>query len=152
MAMTEPITTALIVGLAVQKFAEGAAGKTAEKLIEQLWTAIANRFKGRKKTEENLAAIAAAKGNAPDAQGKVETVLEAEFVEDEDFRAELAAIVTQIQKAEPERVQQMLVGIKTSKGIKAKDLRQEATGAADQQMLVDVEAESLEFDNLTQKQ
>jgi len=150
--MTEPITTALIVGLAVQKFAEGAAGKTAEKLIEQLWTAIANRFKGRKKTEENLAAIAAAKGNAPDAQGKVETVLEAEFVEDEDFRAELAAIVTQIQKAEPERVQQMLVGIKTSKGIKAKDLRQEATGAADQQMLVDVEAESLEFDNLTQKQ
>ncbi|MGF1499881.1 MAG: hypothetical protein ACFB8W_24095 [Elainellaceae cyanobacterium] len=150
--MTEPITTALIVGLAVQKFAEGAAGKTAEKLIEQLWTAIANRFKGRKKTEENLAAIAAAKGNAPDAQGKVETVLEAEFVEDEDFRAELAAIVTQIQKAEPERVQQMLVGIKTSKGIKAKDVRQEATGAADQQMLVDVEAESLECDNLTQKQ
>jgi hypothetical protein len=152
MAMTEPITTALVVGLAVQKFAEGAAGKTAEKLIEQLWTAITNRFKGRKKTEENLATIAAAKGNAPDAQGKVETVLEAEFVEDEDFRAELAAIVTQIQKAEPERVQQMLVGIKTSKGIKAKDVRQEATGAADQQMLVDVDAESLEFDNLTQKQ
>ncbi|NJR68408.1 MAG: hypothetical protein HC771_06840 [Synechococcales cyanobacterium CRU_2_2] len=150
--MTEPITTALIVGLAAQKFAESAAGKTAEKLIEQLWTAIANRFKGRKKTEENLAAIAAAKGNALDAQRKIETVLEAEFVEDEDFRAELAAIVTEIQKAEPERVQQMLVGIKTSKGIKAKDVRQEATGAADQQLLVDVEAESLEFDNLTQKQ
>ena len=150
--MTEPITTALIVGLAAQKFVEGATGKAAEKLIEQLWIAIANRFRGRKKTEENLAAIAAAKGDAPDAQGKVETVLEAEFVEDEDFRAELAAIVTQIQKAEPERVQQMLVGIKTSKGIKAKDVHQEATGAADQQMLVDVEAESLEFDNLTQKQ
>lgn len=99
-----------------------------------------------------MAAIAAAKGNALDAQRKIETVLEAEFVEDEDFRAELAAIVTEIQKAEPERVQQMLVGIKTSKGIKAKDVRQEATGAADQQLLVDVEAESLEFDNLTQKQ
>ncbi|MGD1928904.1 MAG: hypothetical protein ACFB12_08330 [Leptolyngbyaceae cyanobacterium] len=150
--MIEPITTALILSLAVQKFAEGASGKTAEKLIEQLWTAIANRFKGRKRTEENLAVIAAAKGNAPDAQKKVETVLEAEFVEDEDFRAELAEIVTQIQKVEPERVQQMLVGIKTSKGIKAKDLSQEAMGVADQQMLVDVETEGLEFDNLTQKQ
>ena len=150
--MTEPITTALIVGLAAQKFAESAAGKAAEKLIEQLWDAIASRFKGRKKTEENLAAIAAAKGNDPGAMAKVETVLEAEFVEDEDFRAALVAIAAEIQKAEPERVQKMLVGIKTSQGIKAKDVKQEATGAADQQMLVDVEAESLEFGNLTQSQ
>ncbi len=80
----------------------------------------------------------------------METVLAAEFVEDEDFRSELAAIVAKIQQAEPERMQQMLVSIKISKGIKAKDLSQE--GAVNQKMLVDVEAESLEFDNLTQQQ
>jgi cytochrome c551/c552 len=150
--MAEPITTALIVGLAAQKFAEGAAGKSAEKLVEKLWTAIATRFAGRKKTEENLAAIEKAKGNAPEVLVKVETVLEAEFVEDEDFRAELEAIVTEIQAVEPERVQKMLVGIKTMKGIKGKDVKQTATGPAVQELLSDIEAESLEFDNLTQMQ
>ncbi len=38
--MTEPIMKALIVGLAAQKFAEGAAGKSAEKLVEKLWTSL----------------------------------------------------------------------------------------------------------------
>jgi hypothetical protein len=150
--MAEPITTALIVGLAAQKFAEGAAGKSAEKLVEKLWDAIVTRFSGRKKTEENLAAIEAAKGNAPEVLVKVETVLDGEFVEDEDFRAELEAIVTQIQDVEPERVQKMLVGIKTTKGIKGKDMKQTATGPAVQELLSDIEAESLEFDDLTQTQ
>jgi hypothetical protein len=150
--MAEPITTALIVGLAAQKFAEGAAGKAAEKLVERLWEAIATRFKGRKKTEENLAAIAAAKGDAPGAIASVTTVLDGEFVEDEDFQQALVKIVEEIRLIEPERVQRMLAGIKTTKGIKAKDLKQTSTGAADQEMLVDVEAESLEFGNLTQEQ
>lgn len=94
--MTEPITTALIVGLAAQKFAEGAAGKSAEKLIEKLWGAIASRFSGRKKTEENLATIAAAKGQDAGAIGKVVTVLDGEFVEDEDFAASLKELAQQI--------------------------------------------------------
>ncbi len=34
--MADPITAAVIVGLAVSKFAEGAAGKAAEKLVERL--------------------------------------------------------------------------------------------------------------------
>ena len=94
--MTEPITTALIVGLAAQKFAEGAAGKSAEKLVEKLWDTIVSRFTGRKKTEENLATIAAAKGQEAGAIGKVATVLDGEFVEDEDFAASLKELAQQI--------------------------------------------------------
>lgn len=94
--ITEPITTALIVGLAAQKFAEGAAGKSAEKLVEKLWDAIVSRFSGRKKTEENLATIAAAKGQDVGAIGKVAVVLEGEFVEDEDFEERLKDLAQQI--------------------------------------------------------
>ena len=94
--MTEPITTAIIMGLAAQKFAEGAAGKSAEKLVERLWDAIVSRFSGRKKTEENLATIAAAKGQDAGAIGKVATVLDGEFVEDEDFEERLKELAQQI--------------------------------------------------------
>ena len=94
--MTEPITTAIIVGLAAQKFAEGAAGKSAEKLVEKLWDTIVSRFSGRKKTEENLVAIAAAKGQDAGAIGKVATVLDGEFVEDEDFEERLKDLAQQI--------------------------------------------------------
>jgi hypothetical protein len=96
MIMVEPITTTLIVGLAAQKFAEGAAGKAAEKLVERLWEAIVDRFKGRKKTEENLAVIATTKGQAPEAIEAVTTVLAGEFVEDEGFKAELEGLAQQI--------------------------------------------------------
>ena len=150
--MADPITAAVIVGLAAQKFAEGAAGKSAEKLVERLWDAVVDRFKGKKKTEENLAAIVAGKAEATDAMKKVATVLEGEFVEDEEWRSELEAIVREIQTVEPDRVQELLVGIKTTKGIKAKDVIQESSTAAEQRMLVDVEAESLEVENLIQKQ
>ncbi len=94
--MAEPITTALIVGLAAQKFAEGAAGKSAEKLVEKLWDAIVTRFTGRKKTEENLAAIGAAKGQDKGAIGKVAMVLDGEFVEDEEFAMRLQELAQQI--------------------------------------------------------
>jgi hypothetical protein len=94
--MAEPVTTALIVGLAAQKFAEGAAGKAAEKLVERLWETIVDRFKGRKTTAANLAAIAAAKGEAPGAIEAVATVLGGEFVEDETFAASLKDLAQQI--------------------------------------------------------
>ena len=94
--MADPITAAVIVGLAAQKFAEGAAGKAAEKLVENLWSSIAARFAGRKKTEENLAAITDGKAEATDALRKVATVLEGEFVEDEAWRSELEGLAQQI--------------------------------------------------------
>jgi hypothetical protein len=94
--MAEPITTALIVGLAAQKFVEGAAGKSAEKLVEKLWEAIVTRFTGRKKTEENLAAIEKAKGADAGAIEKVTAVLDGEFVEDEEFEASLKDLAQQI--------------------------------------------------------
>ena len=92
----EPITTALVVGLAAQKFAEGAEGKSAEKLVEKLWTAIKNRFVGRKKTEENLAAIEAANGQDMGAIERVTTVLAGEFMEDEEFETSLKELAQQI--------------------------------------------------------
>ena len=90
--MADPITAAVIVGLAAQKFAEGAA----EKLVERLWDSIVDRFKGKKKTEENLAAIVAGKAEATDALKKVATVLEGEFVEDEEFQRKLEDLAQQI--------------------------------------------------------
>ena len=94
--MADPITAGIIAGLAAQKFAEGAAGKAAEKLVEKLWDSIVSRFAGRKKTEENLATIAGSKGQAPEALLKVATVLEGEFVEDEEFASDLQQLAQQI--------------------------------------------------------
>ena len=64
--------------------------------MERLWDAIATRFTGRKKTEENLATIAAAKGQDAGAIGKVAVVLEGEFVKDENFAASLKELAQQV--------------------------------------------------------
>ena len=152
--MTEPITTALIVGLAAQKFAEGAAGKSAEKLVEKLWDTIVSRFSGRKKTEENLVTIAAAKGQDVGAIGKVATVLDGEFVEDEDFEERLKAIVREIQAKAPERSQDVLVGLK-GRNIKAKDVSAESQSgeAVRQRVAIDLEAtEDIDLGNVSAKQ
>jgi hypothetical protein len=94
--MAEPITTAVMVGLAAQKFAEGAAGKAAEKLVERLWESIAARFRGRPKVEEAMGQIVAGKGAAPAAVEKLGKVLDGEFVEDEGFEASLRDLAQQI--------------------------------------------------------
>jgi hypothetical protein len=147
--MAEPITTALIVGLAAGKFAEGAGGKAAEKLVEQLWGAIVKRFSGRKKVEEAIGAIEASKGQDPVATANLGRVLEGDMFEDDGFRVQIEAIVREIQAVEPERVQEMLVGIRTMGAIKGKDLSQK--GGDVQRMLVDVVAGSIEVENLTQE-
>lgn len=94
--MTEPITAALILGLAAQKFAEGSAGKAAEKLVERLWNTIATRFKGRRKAEEALTQIETSKGNAPEAQTNLVRVLDAELFEDDGFAEEVKQLAQQI--------------------------------------------------------
>ncbi len=94
--MTDPVTAAVIVGLATSKFAESAAGKTAEKLVERLWEAIACRFKGRKKAEEAIAKIEASQGQAPESQANLVRVLDAELFEDEGFAQELQQLAQQI--------------------------------------------------------
>ncbi len=98
--MSDPITAAVIVGLAAQKFTEGAAGKSAEKLVERLWDSIVARFKGDKRAERAVATFVETKGE----KKSVNTL--AVYLEDElrneDFRSELEAIVRDIQKAEPD--------------------------------------------------
>lgn len=95
-AMTEPITAALILGLAAQKFAESAAGKSAEKLIEQLWNKIAARFKGRKKAEAALTQLEASKGKDAEAEANLVRVLDAEMFEDDAFADQLQQMAQQI--------------------------------------------------------
>ncbi|OKH17869.1 hypothetical protein [[Limnothrix rosea] IAM M-220] len=94
--MIEPITTALIVGLAAQKFAEGAAGKAAEKLTERLWETISNRFTGRKKVEEVLIQVETSQGNDLESQSNLVRVLDAELFEDEEFAQEVKQLAQQI--------------------------------------------------------
>jgi hypothetical protein len=93
--MSEPITTALLVGLAAQKFAEGAAGKAAEKLIENLWNAIAARFQGRPKVAAELEKLADPQAREG-AIANVTRVLDAELFEDEPFAAQLQHLGQQI--------------------------------------------------------
>lgn len=112
--MTEPITAAVIVGLAVSKFAETGAAKTAEKLVEELWTALTQRFKGRKNAEAALAQLEAAKGKAPEAQANLVLVLDGDLFEDDGFRAKVEAIVKEIRKAEPELEAKVSIVINSS--------------------------------------
>lgn len=94
--MTDPITAAAIVGLAASKFAEAGASEAAKKLIENLWGEITNRFKGRKKAEEALAQLEAAKGDAPEAQANLVRVLDAEMFEDDAFAGQVQQMAQQI--------------------------------------------------------
>jgi hypothetical protein len=92
--MAEPITTALIVGLAAQKFVEGASSEAGKKLVGQLWDTIVARFKGRPKVEEAIGQIVATQDAG--AIEKLGKVLDGEFVEDEGFEASLKDLAQQI--------------------------------------------------------
>ena len=94
--MSDPVTTAVIVGLAVSKFTEGAAGEAGKKLVTQLWDTIANRFKGRKKAEAAIAQIETSSGQAPQAEADLVRVLDAELVEDDAFAAQVQQLAQQI--------------------------------------------------------
>ena len=74
--MTDPITAAVIVGLAVSKFTEGVAGEAGKKLVNRLWEMIAARFKGRGKVEDAIKQIEASGGDAPQAEANLVRVLD----------------------------------------------------------------------------
>lgn len=152
--MVEPvtITAAVIVGLAVTKFAEGAAGEAGKKLTDQLWETIAARFKGRKKAEAAIAQIAVNQGQAPEAQANLVRVLDGELFEDDDFREQLEQQVKEIQAQAPQRVQEVLVGVK-GRNIRARDITVEAGGAANQRVASDLEASGdIDLGNISAKQ
>jgi hypothetical protein len=93
--MSEPITTALIVGLAAQKFAEGAAGKSAEKLVERLWDAIVSRFKGDKRAETALKTVETTKGSQ-DSLETLTTYVKEEMKADQTFADDVQQLAQQI--------------------------------------------------------
>jgi hypothetical protein len=93
--MTEPITTAIIVGLAAQKFAEGAAGKSAEKLVERLWDAIVTRFKGDKRAETALKTVETTKGSQ-DSLETLTTYVKEEMKADQMFADDVQQLAQQI--------------------------------------------------------
>jgi hypothetical protein len=93
--MTEPITTAIIVGLAAQKFAEGAAGKSAEKLVERLWDAIVTRFKDDKRAETALKTVETTKGSQ-DSLETLTTYVKEEMKADQMFADDVQQLAQQI--------------------------------------------------------
>jgi hypothetical protein len=154
--MTDPvtITAAVIVGLAITRFTEGAAGEAGKKLVNQLWDTIAARFKGRKKAEAAIAQLEANQGQATEAQANLVRVLDGELFEDDGFRVQLEQLVQQIQAEAPARVQDVLVGVK-GRNIRAKDVTAEAeAGSAVQQRVAsDLEAtEDVDMGNVSAKQ
>ena len=140
--MTDPITAAVIVGLAVSKFTEGVAGEAGKKLVSRLWELIAARFQGRGKVEDAIKQIEASGGDAPEAEANLVRVLDGELFEDDGFREQLEQLVGEIQNQSPERVQAVLVGVK-GRNIRAKDVSAvvESGAAARQQVAVDLEAD-----------
>lgn len=94
--MTDPITAAVIVGLAVSKFTEGAAGEVGKKLVNQLWDTLSTRFKGRQKAEAAIAQLETSQGQAPEAQANLVRVLDGELFEDDGFAAEVQQLAQQI--------------------------------------------------------
>lgn len=93
--MVEPITTALIVGLAAGKFVEGAGGKVAEKLVEQLWGAIASRFKGDRRAEQALTQVEQERGST-DSLETLTTYVKQEMKADRAFADEVQQLAEQI--------------------------------------------------------
>ncbi|MGB3691311.1 MAG: hypothetical protein WA865_07015 [Spirulinaceae cyanobacterium] len=59
--MTEPITAMTVAALAASKFMEGGVGKAGEKIVEELWNVIAEKFKGKQQNENVLRAVATRK-------------------------------------------------------------------------------------------
>ena len=150
--MTDPITAAVIVGLAVSKFTEGVAGEAGKKLVNRLWEMIAARFKGRGKVEDAIKQIEASGGDAPQAEANLVRVLDGELFEDDGFRGQLEQLVREIQDQSPERVQEVLVGVK-GRNIRAKDLNAESGAAAHQRLAADLEAdEDIDLGNVSAKQ
>ncbi len=91
--MTDPVTAATVVALAV-KLLEGMASGVGEKLTEKLWNAIKNRFAGRKKVEEAIAQIEATQDSG--AIEKLTTIVDAEMIQDDEFAGEVQQLAQQI--------------------------------------------------------
>lgn len=113
--MSDPVTAAVIVGLAISKFTEGAAGEAGKKLASKLWDTIAARFKGRKKTEAAIAQIESSSGKAPEAQANLVRVLDGELFEDDGFAETVQQLAQQIINLEQTNSQEMVTMTMTNR-------------------------------------
>jgi len=102
--MTDPITAATIVGLAV-KFLGGAASKSGAILAETLWKTLKNRFAGRQKAEETLTALEAAGGQDPERVQRLTSYVEVEM-DNEAFAAQVRQMAQQILNQTQPQMQQ----------------------------------------------
>ncbi|MGG6295401.1 hypothetical protein ACQ4M4_13500 [Leptolyngbya sp. AN02str] len=107
----EPITAGVIMGLIVTKFVEGAVGKGAEKLTEDLWSAIKKQFKGREPAEKAIATVEAAPNPAiaKAEADKLTKVLDAEMVMDDKFAAEVQQMAQQILNLDQSQRQEQVI-------------------------------------------
>jgi len=150
--MTDPITAATIAALAANKFIESGAGEAGKRLIENLWSAIANRFQNDDRAKRVLVAVETEQ--SPEAIKKLEFYLDDEMTAAPEFADLLKQLVQEIQAQQPAARQEMATNLELKGDLTAKDMVQRSrTGEAiDQTMLKDVKAQSINLGNLSQDQ
>ena len=156
--MTEPITVAVLVTLAVQKFVESSASELAKKYtiealakISELWQQIKTKLQGKSvKVDDALVRVEAGTGIEA-AKETIIKYLDVEMEEDKDFAGALKRIAAEIQNR---TVQVIAVDIEAA-SFKAKNMKQKATagdGLREQTMLKNVKVTcAIDLGDLTQE-
>lgn len=150
--MTDPITAATIATLAASKFVESGAGEAGKRLIENLWTAIVQRFQHDDRAKRTLAAVETEK--SPEAVKKLEFYLDDEMATAPEFATLLKQLVQEIRAQQPAARQEMATNLELEGDLTAKEMAQRSgTGKPiEQTMLKDVKARNINLGNLSQDQ
>jgi hypothetical protein len=148
--MTDPITAATIAALAANKFVESGAGEVGKRLIENLWSAIANRFQNDDRAKRALVGVETEQ--SPEAIKKLEFYLDDEMTAAPEFADLLKQLVQEIQAQQPAARQEMATNLELEGDLTAKDMVQRSRSGQpiDQTMLKDVKAQNINLGNLSQ--
>jgi len=103
--MTDPVTAATIAALVASKFMEGGMGKVGEKVVENLWSAIANRFKGKAHAEQALQGVAIERTQT--SINKLADCLDEEMKTSPEFATEIKQLASQIINLNQMKFQQL---------------------------------------------
>jgi len=103
--MTDPITGATIATLVASKFIEGGVGKAGEKVVEKLWSMIANRFKGKTHAEQALQSVAIERTQT--SINNLAACLDEEMQTSREFAMQIKQLASQIINLNQMKFQQM---------------------------------------------
>lgn len=151
--MVEPLTAAVIVSLFFSEaIKEG--GKALGKGAADTFTLLINTIREKLKAEGTEGLLTRAQNQPTEVnKTKLKDELQTQIDADEAFAHKLKELVEQLQ-AQDETVRQVVLsGIELTGDLKAKDIRQKATGSGpvDQEAVTNVKATNIELGNLTQE-